>query len=556
MKLEDKLEELKAKKQFIENKIKSIEVLKGEGVAEFANFIGYNEGGEIHKRIDWRLNLIIKRHRKKKPKELLIIMINMPREWGKTTLYNKVRIVKEIIKNPKINCLIVSSKKDLAKDMLTPVKMLFEKNQMIRTYYGDYVGNKWTDGEILVSPAEDNQIPDNVYTVETAGVDSNIASKRYDLIIIDDIIGKNNKDDSAFLEMARKTVKTLIPLLRNGGIMYILFMRWGENDFYSELMKEFKNQSYLIRITDVLRDNEGNPLDKDGNIVSEDSPKRVPLFPEKFPLNVLDQRRDLLKDYMYSCHYAQFPKMDTFKLMDFKQLKRLDKKEYDDLINNIMLGKIPKHQLACIIDSQNSLTEKSNYFGVAFWYYNGERFILFDLYKIQGLYHEITDYLTPIIIKYGTNVFCEKSGAASNFLYNLRNGLNKYGRNDIVIDYVSHKGIKKQIRILSMQPFLNTGVVYIPPEKKAPATINSDVSVDMIKQLQKEMSLFPQEGSNIEDDLIDACFGFTCDVFNIDSEFFVPKKQLEFKPNITKPKTIDELNVLKHNSYEEGVIYI
>lgn len=191
--LQEKLQVLQKKYEELREEQLAQRALVGEGCSDMAELIGYSEGGRIHKRIDWRLNLIIKRHKKRYPKEKLIIAINAFRGLGKSTLYNRVNLVKRCIKEPQKSRLLASSKKELAANMLSPVKRIFEKNPRVRKYYPNMVGSmKWTNEELLVAPAEMLENPDNNFTIETWGVDAAIAGKRYHEIYVDDIVGKDN----------------------------------------------------------------------------------------------------------------------------------------------------------------------------------------------------------------------------------------------------------------------------------------------------------------------------------------------------------------------------
>ncbi len=543
--IKDELERLKKLYWEKTEEKEAVESLKGYGTSRFAKFLGFNDIGEIHKKVDFKLNLILYRHYKKTPKNKKIILINMPRGYGKTTLYNKLFILKSIIKNPMKSHLICSSKQKLAEDMLLPIKMLFENNVKIKKYYGEFKGKIWNAQTILVAQAQNNNLLSNSFTVETDGVDSNIASKHFDIIVVDDIIGKDNKDDPVFNEKALDFIKQRYILLNPGGIMLVLFMRWGERDFYFRLMEEFKGQYDLIRVTDVLRNENGVPITKTGIEIDENSPKRVPTFPEKYSLEYLDNERNILKDYIYSCHYAQFPKRTTYKLLDFNQLIKMSPNEHKVIVENIMLGNVPREQIKCVIDSSSTVSEQANYTGIAFWYYDkiDKKFFLFDFYKVKMLLHELADFIAPIIVKYNVPiVYYEKSGASGNLKYNLRKKLNELGRMDIILEPVFHKGENKKVRITSAQPFINTKSIYIPPEKYSITTVNGKEE-DIMSYLKQEMDLFPQEGTNIPDDLIDACFGFLCDIYNIDAEYFNPFEHVNKNYNkITQNYKLDVLN--------------
>jgi len=163
----------------------------------------------------------------------------MPRKHFKTTIGNLSYVLWRIVRNPKIKILLFSSKRDLARDFLSGIKSVMETNPNFRARFGDYVGKKvWNKDAILVKPAEEVQI-DNVYTVETAGVDEAVTSKHYDLVLFDDIVSiKNYKKQEARLKVEEKYDEAVDNLLKDGGEVVVLGTRWHFDDLYSKIIRE------------------------------------------------------------------------------------------------------------------------------------------------------------------------------------------------------------------------------------------------------------------------------------------------------------------------------
>ncbi|HDT14697.1 MAG TPA: hypothetical protein ENN55_00630 [Firmicutes bacterium] len=549
--LQEKLQALQKAYQEQREPLLAERALLGEGVSDMAELIGYDEGGKIHKRVDWRLNLIIARHKKKYPKEKCIIAINCFRGFGKSTLYNRVRLIKKAIKKPYESNLLVSSKRDLAKAMLSPIKRILATNPRIRKYYPNTVGTlKWSADEILVAQAESMENPDNNYTIETFGVDSAIASKRYHEIIVDDIIGKQNIVNSKDLEMAAKTLPLLIPLLHPGGVLIILFMRWGKNDWYEEnVLEKFKNSKHfhLIRITDVEVNEEGNPINKYGEVVGEDSPERIPVYPEKYPLSYLDNEREIMKD-LYYAHYRQFPKKTENKVLDPEFLVEMDEEEYLMSIDNVRTGKIPRSELRLFVDNANTVSKQSNPWSISLWRYNGNNLDMLYFRKTKYSLDAVSTELALLAQKFNlSDIHGEKSGLIGNLQFYLRQKLNKLGLKHVNLVEESHEGTNKKVRILAMQPFLNIRAVRVPPKKYCfyPYEMKGE-KVNQLKLLKEEMEMFPDDASNIPDDLIDS-FGFVPRMFNIETEYFDTSVM---NPKKTAKEEIDEEERLRREAWD------
>lgn len=518
-----KLQEIQKKTEEVKEENLAREALIGEGCDKIAKLIGYDEGGLIHKRIDWRLNLIIKRHRKKHPKEKLVIAINGCRGFGKSTIWQRCKLVKDLIKYPRKSYLLGSSKRDLAVDMLAPIKRIYETNSRIKKYYPNMVGTKkWTSDEILTQPAEAIENPDNNYSLETWGVDANLASKRYDEILIDDIVGKDNVVNSKDLENASRAIPRLLPLLKQGGILWFFYMHWGYKDWYYENVEDyFKDYPhfYHVIIPDVVCDKEGRPLNKHGEVVDEDSPERTPNFPEKFPLHVLDADRKLLKD-AYWAQYRQYPRKTENRLMDPDQLVTMDEAEYKLIVEGIKLGNIPEEELVLFVDNANTVSQQSNAWSIGLWRYNRSTFDLIYFRKTKFSLDAAADELCRIVQMFNlSKIHGEKSGLEGNLQFALRPRLNRLGLQHVVFYTESHEGINKKIRILSMQPFLNQRVLRVPPEKYCfhPFDMNGE-KVNQLKLMKEEMLLFPADATNIPDDMIDQ-FGYIPKIFGVETEF-------------------------------------
>lgn len=506
------------------------EALRGEGCSKMAELLGYNEGGRIHKWVDWKLNKIILKHRKYHPKEKLIIAICGARGFGKSTVWQRCRLIKEPIKNPYKNFLLFSSKKDFAADMLSPIKQAFESHPNIKKYFENMHGEKkWTGEEILVAPAEKRLNPDNVYTIETGGVGGASASKRFDEILIDDIIGKNNILDSKELDKATETIPTLLPLLRPGGILWFYFMRWGQKDWYEvNVLDYFADYPHfhVIYIPDIVcimsGDDAGKPLNKKGEIVGEDSPERIPTFPEKFPLHVLDSERKLLKDG-YWAQMRCFPRKVSNKLLDPDELKIIPDEEYKIIIQNLMLGQIPEEQIALFIDNANTVSKQANPWSFTLWRWNNQTLDLLFYRKTVMSLTQAAEETVRIILKYRLkgNLKVEKSGLEGNFKYALRPLLDSVGKKHIMPEEHSHEGINKKVRILAAQPFLNRGVLRVCPEQYSffPFKSADGPAESQLKLLKNEMKYYPEDGTNIPDDLLDG-FGAAPRIFDIEIPYY------------------------------------
>ena len=104
-----------------------------------------------------------------------------PRGWGKTIIATIVKSIHLIIKRPHdIRILLASKTGENAKSMLGAIKKHFEGNDLLRWYYGNFVGfDEWGIGSITV---RQRTKPLKESTIETIGVDGTIVSRHFDAI--------------------------------------------------------------------------------------------------------------------------------------------------------------------------------------------------------------------------------------------------------------------------------------------------------------------------------------------------------------------------------------
>ena len=190
---------------------------------------------------------------------------------GKSTIGCIVRTIFEILKNPNIRILLGSHTAAQAEDFLREVKEHFENNEVFRSIFGDWVGDKWTTGEIVVSTRTKVR---REATVTTRGIGGSLAGKHFDLIIGDDLA---HEDNSRTVHQRDRVItwfyKTMMPTLDPGGRLFINGTRWHPQDLYGYLTKNDPNISILI--IPILSD-EGESA-----------------WPERFPIDhILDMKQE------------------------------------------------------------------------------------------------------------------------------------------------------------------------------------------------------------------------------------------------------------------------
>ena len=231
---------------------------------------------------------------KKRNKKLILV----PRGHLKSTLVTVGKSLQAICHNPQVRILIANATYNLACSFLTEIKRHLKFNVDLREFWGDMAlgAETWSANDITLAQAKDFSGKKEP-TVTAMGLESNMTSQHYDLIILDDLV---NKDFINTTEQIQKTIdfyKESLNLLEPDGELVIVGTRWHDRDLYGWIMDTDNN---VIQDFDVFfrQAYEGN---------LEDDNDFKPLFPGKFTRRYLKNLYDHQGPYFFSCTPARTP---------------------------------------------------------------------------------------------------------------------------------------------------------------------------------------------------------------------------------------------------------
>jgi predicted phage terminase large subunit-like protein len=209
-----------------------------------------------------------------------------PRGHAKTTWANTILLAWLIGRNAKRDLRIglISNTAKQAAAFSRAIKFQLE-GQRFQNVFGNRVGvSKWTDVEWIQKDSPLHAT--NNVTLYAQGALGAIVSKRFDIILCDDIIDAEN---CANIEQMEKVEDwfwmTLKPTLAPGGSIIVLGTRWGEDDLYQTLIEK-KGWPSLVR----------------GAIYEEDGVEHA-LWPEFWPLSKLYREKEDMGSAMFACSY-------------------------------------------------------------------------------------------------------------------------------------------------------------------------------------------------------------------------------------------------------------
>lgn len=197
--------------------------------------------------------------------------------------------------------LIVGESDTVAKKDLKDPKWHVENNQLFRWLFSELIPvdlnkTKWTDTEILLNRSKSY----DESTIMTAGVGARMTGHHFDLIIYEDIIGEAAAQSQAVMEDACEWFDYAPGLLDDpaNGEEILIGTRWkhGKADLYGKIMEQLPEERLASgRVTGFKW------------YIRSATENGVPTFPERFPIEVLEEIRHRLGDYKYFCQYENNP---------------------------------------------------------------------------------------------------------------------------------------------------------------------------------------------------------------------------------------------------------
>src|SRR3990167_46115 len=184
--------------------------------------------GEFHKDL---CHFVTDRHDRKK-------LILIPRSHLKSKLITIGYSLFRIIQDPKIRILIYSATWQMAVDLHLSIQKVLQSNEMIHTLYGNlFEGAKEQSQDRTRLKENDKREP----TVTAAGIDNNLVGGHYDIIIMDDVVNRDNINTREQIEKVVKRYKDSLDLLEPKGQLIIIGTRWHDSDLYGWILDSSNN---------------------------------------------------------------------------------------------------------------------------------------------------------------------------------------------------------------------------------------------------------------------------------------------------------------------------
>jgi len=223
------------------------------------------------------------------------IGIAMPRAWRKSTVFTKWFPIWCYLQDPEVRQLIAAENERIATGFMDWIQKQLLHNELLRKVYHDRlekVDTAWTRQNRWSSTAMD--LPrKGIYSepsIQAIGVGGAAQSGHYDIIHIDDLVGKAAMESPSVLESVLRWFDNVEELLVNpdwtdaeGSRIKIVGTHWGVGDFFCYVQEKYPR--YKWKMVSALKDSdlpEKPNIQWINNPNVEEGESNFPVFPTSY----------------------------------------------------------------------------------------------------------------------------------------------------------------------------------------------------------------------------------------------------------------------------------
>lgn len=281
-----------------------------------------------------------------------------PRGAAKTTWGNTILLSWLTSMFPDLRIGLISNTATQALDFSRAIRFTLQSNERHREIFGDCVSDqKWRDMEWLHKESKWHGSKD--VTLYAAGTGGPIISKRFDVVICDDILDEENSSTPEAREKVENWFyRTLLPCLTPDGVVIVIGTRWAEEDLYEKLFTPIEEggKGWKVKHVKALTESE------DGTLES--------YWEEHWPVKKLLQMRTELGTPMFMCAYQNdisgIMSGDVFQSRYFQYFDELPSDRHYTTVMGVDLASSEKERADFTARVTTSRDEEGNYYVRAF----------------------------------------------------------------------------------------------------------------------------------------------------------------------------------------------
>ena len=168
-------------------------------------------------------------------------IVVMPRGTFKSTLGSVSYPIWRLLRDPNLTILLDSEIYTNSKNFIREIKGNLDSERM-RAFFGDQVGSKWDESEIIVKPRTANR---KEASITAGGLGTTKVGQHYDLIIADDYNSPQNSETPEKCKKVIDHVRYNLNILNPGGEYLFIGTRYAERDVIGFLLKDILGETKL-----------------------------------------------------------------------------------------------------------------------------------------------------------------------------------------------------------------------------------------------------------------------------------------------------------------------
>ena len=422
-----------------------------------------------------------------------IILILLPRNTYKTTLASITFPMWMLERDPNFSCLIDSETYNLSKSILSEIKQQYENEEFHNPVQRKNT-TRWSEDSIIV-PGRDRAKKEG--SINAAGIDGVKAGMHYPLIIADDLHSQNNTKTPQQIQDVSDHIKLMLSILSPGGLLVVIGTRWAASDAYDMVMQIADETLIIPAISDVAMNLNSTPIISEvpqfcynSNTKAVDEATSFYLnFPHTLNLQHLSKIQSRQDIYIYSAQYLLHPVASREKRFRDEWLRfyKTDSPPAENippLSPNNPNGYAPdappsllsdQFRRLIIVDPAFTTTAYSDFTGVIVLAVNSLRHVYVahaEQVKLEPF--SLLEYLFDMCERWKTNDTFIEEVAAQKVLIHFMEYMSSHKNKSVSITPVKSFGRKKDLRIMSLQPYFRAGLIWL-----------HESQADLLQQIKK-----------------------------------------------------------------------
>lgn len=144
--------------------------------------------------------------------------------------------------------LIANQVWDKAREMLYEIKEFLTDKSELSKIFGSFRSERWREDDVVLRQRSKALAAPSI---GTSGVEAELTSSHYDVIVLDDLQGEKNWQTPDQREKVKRYYRSMMDLLEPGGILIVVGTRWHMDDLYSYIMEK-EADYYDIQVRKVI----------------------------------------------------------------------------------------------------------------------------------------------------------------------------------------------------------------------------------------------------------------------------------------------------------------